>query len=143
MFDHLEIHQHEREGITILDLKGHLVMGDADTALRNAVQALFESGNRKLILNMGEVSRIDTTGMGTLLTLSQQYRSAGGRLALYALAHTHGEVYEMARLETALEIYAEEVDAVNSFFPDRAVTHYDILDFVEHLEEEAAQERKK
>lgn len=141
--DNLEIGQRARDGISILDLSGHLVMGDGDTALRSAVQALFDSGNRQLILNMAEVSRIDTSGVGTLLFLSQQYREAGGRLIVFQLAHAHGELYEMARLEAALEIYSEEIDAVNSFFPERAVKHYDILDFVEHRPLAAEQEKKK
>jgi anti-sigma B factor antagonist len=145
MFEHdkLEIHPREREGITILDLEGHLVMGEADAALRTAVQALFAHGNRKLILNMAEVSRIDTSGTGALLFLSQEYREAGGRLVLFRLGHTHGELYEMARLEAALEIYGEEIDAVNSFFPERAIQHYDILDFIERREEQAGQEKGK
>ena len=145
MFEHdkLEIEQRELEGISILDLKGHLVMGDADTALRTRVQSLFGQGNRKLILNMAGVSRIDTTGAGALQFLSQQYRDAGGRLVLFQLAHAHGELYEMARLEAALEIYSEEIDAVNSFFPERAVQHYDILDFIEHRQHPAGQGKKK
>ena len=145
MFEHdkLDIEQREREGISILDLKGHLVLGEADAALRSRVQSLFSQGNRKLILNMAGVSRIDTTGAGALQFLSQQYRDAGGRLVLFQLAHTHGELYEMARLEAALEIYGEETDAVNSFFPERAVQHYDILDFIEHRQHPAGQGKKK
>lgn len=145
MFEHdkLEIHDRQREGITILDLKGHLVMGEADAALRSMVQSLFDHGSRQLILNMAEVSNIDTSGAGALLFLSREYRDAGGRLVLFQLAHTQGELYEMAHLEAALEIYGEEIDAVNSFFPDRAVKHYDILDFIEHREHEAEQEKNR
>jgi anti-sigma B factor antagonist len=130
--DHLDIHQRENEGIVILDLKGNLLLGGGDIPLRDFVQSLFDAGNRQLILNLAHISTIDTSGAGILLSLSQQYRAAGGKLVLFQLAHAHVEVYEMARLETALEIYGVELDAVNSFFPDRAVKHYDILDYVEH-----------
>ena len=145
MFEHdkLEIHQRERDGIVILDLKGHLVLGEGDTALREWVQSLFDSGNRKLILNLGDVSNVDTSGAGALLFLSQEYRAAGGRMVLFQLAHTHGELYEMARLEAVLEIYTEELDAVNSFFPERAIRHYDILDFIEQREHEEEPKEKK
>ena len=144
MFDHLEIHQRENEGILILDLKGHLVIGGGDRALRDSVQSLFDAGNRQLILNFAEVSNIDTLGTEALLFLAQEYRTAGGKLVLFQLAHTHGELYETARLEASLEIYPVELDAVNSFFPDRAVPHYDILDYVEHTEEseKSAEENK-
>jgi anti-sigma B factor antagonist len=145
MFDHQELqtHQREREGILILDLKGHLIIGQGDSELRNAVQALFDGGNRRLILNFGEVSNIDTVGTGTLLLLAEQYRAAGGKLVLFQLNHAHGELYEMARLEAAIEIYGEELDAVNSFFPDRAVPHYNILDFLHHQEQQPEPEAKK
>lgn len=145
MFNHddLEIHQREREGIIILDLKGHLVMGHGDCALRGSVQTLFDSGNRRLILNMAGVSNIDTIGSGGLLFLAQQYREAGGKLVLFQLSHAHGKLYEMARLEAALEIYNEELDAVNSFFPDRAVPRYDILDFIEQREHPSEKEKNK
>jgi anti-sigma B factor antagonist len=134
MFDHdkLEIHQRENEGIVILDLKGHLVLGLCENTLRDTVQALFDGGNRKLALNLAHVANIDTSGGGLLLSLAEQYRAAGGKLVLLQLAHVHEEVYEMARLEANLEFYELELDAVNSFFPDRAIKHYDILDYVEH-----------
>ena len=145
MFDHnnIEIHEREREGIVLLDLKGHLVLGAGDTTLREAVQSLFDGGNRKLILNLGDVSNIDTVGAGALLYLAEEYRAAGGKLVLFELVHPHGELYEMARLEAAIEIYGEELAAVNSFFPERAVAHYDILDYVEHREHQTEPEKSK
>ncbi|MGA2877550.1 MAG: STAS domain-containing protein [Bryobacteraceae bacterium] len=129
--DQLEIHQREKEGIVILDLHGKLIMGDGDIALRDFVQSLFDAGNRQLMLDFAQVSEIDTSGMGVLLLLAQQYRNSGGRLVLFNIAHSHGKVYEMARLETAIEIYRDELDAINSFFPDRAPPRYDILEYVE------------
>ena len=53
------------------------------------------------------------------------------KLVLFNIAHSHGKVYEMARLEAVVEIYRDELDAINSFFPDRKVAHYDILEYVE------------
>ncbi len=137
--ENLEIEQREQEGIDILDLKGRLILGGGEIALRDFVQSLFDGGNRKLILNLPGISEIDTSGMGVLLLLAEQYRNAGGKMVLFNLARTHGKVYEMARLETAIEIYRDEQDAINSFFPDRKPPRYDILDYVEsqqHPEEE-------
>jgi anti-sigma B factor antagonist len=134
MFDHdkLEIHQRENEGIVVLDLKGHLVLGRGDNALRDSVQSLFDGGNRKLVLNLAHVSNIDSSGAGVLFSLAQQYGGAGGKLLLVQLAHVHAELSEMARLEATIEFYELELDAVNSFFPERVIRHYDILDYVEH-----------
>jgi anti-sigma B factor antagonist len=132
MLNHnLNIHQRDREGITILDLHGKLVMGKSDTVLRDFVQALFDGDNRQLILNLAQISEIDTSGMESLLFLSEVYSDAGGKLVLFNIAHSHGKVYELARLETVVEIYRDELDAVNSFYPDRKVVRYDILDYVE------------
>ena len=127
----LDIHQREREGIVILDLHGNLIMGKSDIALRDFIQSLFDACNRQLILNLANIAEIDTSGMGSLLFLSEQYGDAGGKLVLFNIAHSHGKVYEMGRLEAAVEIYRDELDAVNSFFPDRKVVRYDILDYVE------------
>ena len=128
---HLEINQRENEGIVILDLAGKLVMGAGDIALTGCVRSLFDDQNRQLILNLAGTSEIDTSGMGALLILAEEYRNAGGKMVLYNVAHSHGKVYEMARLETAIEIYRDELDAINSFFPDRKVIRYDILEYVE------------
>ena len=145
MFNHenLEISRREHDGIIILDLKGHLVMGAGDTALREYVQTLFDGGNRRLILNLAGVSNIDTIGSGALLFLAEEYRIAGGRMVVFQLSHAHGELYEMARLEAALEIYSEESDAVNSFFPERAAPHYDLLDYLEQRQHQAEPEKSK
>jgi anti-sigma B factor antagonist len=132
--DNLDVHQREQEGVVILDLHGHLVLGCGDVVLREAVETLFKQGNRKLILNLGQVANIDISGAGTILALAEQYQAAGGKVVLLQLAHPHEELYEKARLQAILEIYALELDAVNSFFPDRAVAHYDILDFLDHRE---------
>ncbi|MBV9770457.1 MAG: hypothetical protein JOZ32_12860, partial [Bryobacterales bacterium] len=75
MFHHnkLDIQQREKEGIDILDLKGRLVLGAGDIALRDFVQSLFDNGNRQLIHNLQEISEIDTSGMQVLLFLSEEY----------------------------------------------------------------------
>jgi anti-sigma B factor antagonist len=127
----IEIHQRENQGIVVLDLQGKLEMGHGDIALGEFVRSLLDCENRQLILNLAAISEIDTSGMEILLILAERYRNSGGKMALYNIAHAHGKIYEMARLETAIEIYRDELDAVNSFFPDRKVTHYDILEYIE------------
>lgn len=106
-------------------------MGGGDIALRDFVQSLLDGGNRLLALNLAQVSEIDTSGNGVLLFVAQEHGNAGGKLVLFSIDHSHGKVYEMARLETVVEIYRDELDAINSFFPDRKVAHYDILEYVE------------
>lgn len=144
MLDHnLEIHQRENDGVTVLDLRGKLEMGTGDVTLRDFADVLLRNGSRHLVLNMSHVSAIDTAGSNVLLFLAQQYHAAGGRLVLAHLDHAHAKIYEMARLEAVIEIYANEMDAVNSFFPDRIPPHYDILEYVESLPTHEGENDKK
>jgi anti-sigma B factor antagonist len=84
------------------------------------------------VLNLKDVSEIDSTGLGTLVFGLARLRKAGGRLALVNLNRSHLELFLLTRLAIAFEFYEDEQDAVNSFFPDRVLKPYDILRYVEH-----------
>jgi anti-sigma B factor antagonist len=128
----LEIEQRENEGIVILDLKGPLTLGRGDWELRDRIAALDESGKVNIVLNLKEVSDIDSTGLGTLVFGFARLRKAGGRLALENLNRSHVEVFVLTRPAFTFHFFVDEQDAVNSYFPDRALKHYDILEFVQH-----------
>ncbi len=130
---HLQINQRENEGIVILDLKGRLILGPEDVALRQRLQALREAGSTSVSLNLKDVSDIDSTALGTIIFCATKFQEAGGRLALFNLSPSHSALSDAVKLNTAFEIYPDEVSALNSFFPDRAIQHYDILEFVEEL----------
>ena len=132
----LEIEQREREGIVILDLKGPLVLGRPDAALRLRLQQLREGGNLNVILNMKGVTEIDTTALGTLIYCSTKFRESAGRLVLLNLSPKHTELSNTVKLSAGFEIYQDEIGALNSFFPDRVVPRYDLLEFVEGLEQQ-------
>ena len=133
--DHLQIEERETEGIVILDLKGRLVMGPGDVALRQRLQKLQEAGHTDVVLNLKGVSDMDTTALGTLVFCAMKFKEAAGRLVLLNLSPSHTHLSNMVKLDSAFDIYRDEVAAVNSFFPERAVQHYDILEFVEDLEQ--------
>ena len=130
---HLEIHQREQEGITILDLKGKVVLGPEDLLLRERLLSLRAGGVLNVVLGLKEVSHIDTAGVGTLVMCTEKFRAAGGKLALVNLNPAHTSTTNVLKLDSELDIFPEELDAVNSFFPDRAVPHYDILQLVEEI----------
>jgi anti-sigma B factor antagonist len=133
MSPHIE--QREREGIVILDLKGPITTGQAELQLRDRLAALHASGTVNVILNLQEVGEIDSTGLGTLVFGLAKLRQVGGRLALLNVNRTHLKLFLLTRLAIAFEFFDDEQDAVNSFFPDRAFKHFDVLDFVEHEHE--------
>jgi anti-anti-sigma factor len=113
-------------------------LGPEDVALRQRLQALREAGHLRVALNLRDVSDLDTSALGTLIFCSEKFREAGGRLVLLNLSPSHTELSNTVRLNTAFDIYPDEVTALNSFFPDRVVPRYDILEFVEELERRQA-----
>jgi anti-sigma B factor antagonist len=131
----LHIGQRENEGITILDLKGPLTLGHADLIFRETLSALHQSGRVNIVLNLKEVTEIDSTGLGTLVFGLARLRKAGGRLALANVNRSHLKLFLLTRLAVAFEFFDDEQDAVNSFFPDRALKHFDVLDFVRDHDE--------
>jgi len=128
----LHIDQREREGIIILDLNGPLTLGHGDLALRDRLPPLHQSGKVNIILNLQDVSDIDSTGLGTLVFGLARLRKARGRLALVNLNRAHLELFLLTKLAIAFEFFDDEQEAVNSFFPDRGLKRVDILDFVQH-----------
>ena len=127
----LEIIHREREGIEILDLNGHLTLGQEDLDFRADLDQLVTAGKIRVALNLSDLHTLDTTGLGTLLFALAKLRKAGGTLAVFNLKPSHIELLTAAKLETVFDAFQGEQDAINSFFPDRAVQRYDILQFVE------------
>jgi anti-sigma B factor antagonist len=120
-----------QEGIEILALNGHLTFGPEDLDFRQELAWLLEVGKLRVVLNITHLSKLDSTGLGTLLFARDELRKAGGNLSLFTTNLTNIELPAEAQLETTLNVHLTEQDAVNSFFPDREVKRYDILEFVE------------
>jgi anti-sigma B factor antagonist len=127
----IEISQREKEGVMILDLKGSLTAGDSSGVLRDTTRKLVADGRKSVVLNLAEVDYIDSTGLGALVMFYTVLRKASGRLALLNLNRRHMELLVLTKLSTVFEIFDDEQSAVNSFFPNRQIRHFDILDFVE------------
>ena len=130
----LEIKHREREGIAILDLKGRVVMGPEASAFRENAHPLASGENSKLILNMTEVAYVDSTGLGALVFCASSARKSGSIIRLLGMNERNLELLVTTKLETIFENFREEQDAIDSFFPDRAVTKFDILEFVREQE---------
>jgi anti-sigma B factor antagonist len=86
------------------------------------------------VLNFKDVSDIDSTGLGTLFFGLARLRKAGGRLVLENVNQSHVELFLLTRLAMVFEFFGDEQEAVNSFFPDRALKPFDILEFVQREE---------
>jgi anti-sigma B factor antagonist len=132
----LEIEQRDREGLLILDLKGRITMGEESILFRQTVHALVSAGNPNMIINMKDVDYIDSTGLGAVVMCSTAIRKAGGVAKLLNLNRRNLELLVTTKLATIFELFTDEQDAINSFFPGREIKGFDILSFVKEQNKE-------
>jgi anti-sigma B factor antagonist len=133
----LEIAHREQEGIEILDLKGRLKLGEEDLALRNEMSKAVAAGRIRFVVNLGNVSEVDSTGLETLVCTRASLRKAGGGLALAGRPPAHMNLLVMEKMATEFKVFSHEQEAVNSFFPERQVPHVDILEFIKSVRHES------
>jgi len=127
---HLEIQRREREGIAILDLNGRLIVGEPCTLLREKITEEVANGVTNIILNLKDVDFIDSTGLGSMVICYTTLQKAKGKTKLLSLNRRNIELLLLTKLSTVFELFNEEQQAVNSFFPEREIKHFDILSFV-------------
>ena len=132
----LAIQQRETEGIGVFDLHGRIVAGTEATELRAALTQFAARPQPNLILNLQHVSYIDSTGLGTLVLGHSAMKDAGGALKLLNLSKRSAQLLILTKLSTVFQLFNDEQDAINSFFPDREVKHFDILQFVQEQEDQ-------
>jgi len=130
----LQIYQREKEGIRILDLRGSLAIGESEAFLRQAVIALADAGFVNVILNFAEVKEIEDDGLHALVFCSAKLVKSAGSLKLLNLGRVHIDLIVLTGLDASFDVFMNEQDAVNSFFPESAVRHFDILEFVKENE---------
>jgi len=132
----LEISHREREGIPILDLKGRIVVGNEASAFRDAFDRLTTEAGSRLLLNMKLVDYVDSTGLGAIVMCATRTKSAGGAAKLVHVNRRQIELLIVTKLDTIFEIFEDETEAVNSFFPERRIKRFDILSFIQEMEKE-------
>jgi anti-sigma B factor antagonist len=132
-----QLHHRKKEGIRIPDLRGNLTIGDSEATLRTAIAGLVEARAVNIILNLAGVTEIDDDGLGALVFCCARIVRSGGALKLLNLP-PNLSLTVLTKLDTIFEIFIDEQDAVISFFPDRAVHRYDILEWVQEQEKRRA-----
>src|SRR5262249_31220305 len=110
--------------------------GKEATTLREKCAELTAQGAINVVFNLENVDFIDSTGLGALVICATNARSAGGAVKLVNLSKRNIELLVMTRLTTAFETFNDEQDAINSFYPDRKIRTFDILDFVQKMKQE-------
>lgn len=127
----LSIEEQGRDGVTLLRMKGRLIVGQPVGLFRETIQRLIESQEMRVVLDLGQVDYIDSTGLGQVVIGFTSVQRAGGALKLLNLNRRNIELLVLTKLSTVFEIYDDEQEAVNSYFPNREVRKFDILTFVQ------------
>ncbi|HXZ10776.1 MAG TPA: STAS domain-containing protein [Candidatus Sulfotelmatobacter sp.] len=102
-------------GITVLEIEGRIVLGEESNSFREKVKSLLAAGKKKIVLNLSNVSYIDSAGLGTLVATFHSARSQGATLKLANLGAKFKEVLQVTKLMTVFDTYDNEAAAVASF----------------------------
>lgn len=103
------------DGITILDCSGRITLGDGSTMLRDAIRELIGKGEKKLLLNLGDVTYIDSSGIGELVSAFTAVRKEGGELKLLNLTKKVHDLLQITKLYTVFDVKDDEAAAISSF----------------------------
>jgi anti-sigma B factor antagonist len=102
-------------GITIVDLSGHITRDQGSVVLRDTVRELLGKGQKKILLHLGEVTSIDSSGIGELVNAYTTVRDQGGELKLLSLSEKVHDLLQITKLHIVFDINDEEAAAVASF----------------------------
>ena len=105
----------EVDGVTILDLSGRITLGEGSGTLRDAVRDLVSKGSKKILLNLGEVDYIDSSGLGELVAAYTAVKNYGGDLKLVNLTKKVSDLLVITKLATVFDVKDDEAAAVASF----------------------------
>ena len=102
-------------GITIVDLSGRITLGEGSVLLRDIVRDLVTKGQRKILLNLGDVTYIDSSGIGELVSAFTTVRNQGGDLKLLNLTKKVHDLLQITKLYTVFDVKDDEAAAVAAF----------------------------
>jgi anti-sigma B factor antagonist len=103
------------DGITIVDCSGRITLGEGSVVLRDAVKDLLSKGQKKILLNLGDVNYIDSSGIGELVSAYTTVKNQGGELKLLNLTKKVHDLLQITKLYTVFDVRDDETSAVKSF----------------------------
>jgi len=103
------------DGVTILEVSGRIIIGEGGLTLRNALQEALTAGTKKLILDLGGVSYMDSSGVGELVAAYTSARNKGCEFKLLNLTKKIDDLMQITKLATIFDIYTDEKEAIASF----------------------------
>ncbi|HSK72713.1 MAG TPA: STAS domain-containing protein [Pyrinomonadaceae bacterium] len=111
----LNISERQAGDVTILDLNGKITIGEGSVALRSAIRRLLGEGKSKILLNLGQVGYIDSSGIGELVSSFTTVNRENGQLKLLNLTQKVQDLLAITKLLTVFDTFDSESDALNSY----------------------------
>jgi anti-sigma B factor antagonist len=103
------------DGVTIMDLSGRITLGEGSVVLRDQIRELLGKGEKKILLNLGDVTYIDSSGIGELVSAFTTVRNQGGELKLLNLTKKVHDLLQITKLYTVFDVKDDEASAVKAF----------------------------
>lgn len=105
----------QMDGVTIVDLSGRITLGEGSVVLRDAIRDLVGKGNKRILLNLGDVTYIDSSGIGELVSAFTTVRNQGGELKLLNLTKKVHDLLQITKLYTVFDVKDDEASAIAAF----------------------------
>ena len=102
-------------GVTVVDMSGRITLGEGSVVLRDTIRDLLGKGDKKILLNLGNVTYIDSSGIGELVSAYTSVRNQGGELKLLNLTKKVHDLLQITKLYTVFDIKDDETAAVGAF----------------------------
>jgi anti-sigma B factor antagonist len=101
--------------VTVIDAAGRITLGEAASAFRDTIRDLTAKGNKKILLNLSEVSYVDSSGIGEMVSSYTTIHGSGGQLKLLGLNKRIKDLLHITKLYTVFDAYDDEAAAIRSF----------------------------
>jgi anti-sigma B factor antagonist len=101
--------------VSVVDVAGRITLGEGSSALRDLLKEMVGKGQKKILLNLGEVSYIDSSGIGELVSAFTTIANQGGQLKLLNLAKRVKDLLQITKLYTVFDVHDDETGAIRSF----------------------------
>ena len=111
----MKIKTRQVDGVTIMDCSGRITLGEGSVQLRDAVRDLLSKGSKQILLNLGDVTYIDSSGIGELVSAFTSVRNQGGELKLLNLTKKVHDLLQITKLYTVFDVKDDEAAAIGAF----------------------------
>jgi anti-sigma B factor antagonist len=111
----LTIASREVDGVTVLDMSGRITLGEGSVQLRDAIRDLISKGSKSILLNLGDVNYIDSSGLGELVSAFTTSKNQGATLKLLKLTKKVHDLLQLTKLYTVFDVFDDEASAIASY----------------------------